>query len=841
MFGPWIQAWEWLTAHLPQGGLGKRHINFITLHYIYIISCTIVASILIYVVGGMKYVDALFFASGAVTQSGLNTIDVNNIKTFQQVVLFIFTFLCNPIPINTFVVFIRLYWFEKRFQNIVREARNYRRTRSRSRTETKDERNPALEEQGVVGRDIRVLHRRQESMLTNGVAKSAIEVEKAEPMQNGVVRDLESVQGKMDAQDGNQEGPDVAKPLPFRRDITFADEVKATTPNTGTSARLPVPRPVEHHIAVLENQRNPKDKTALRIPGPRDFDRGEGPTAVSEDEADLELTKQTTSAGERAPRRLDDLSPPSNSNGVAGGSSDDPISKRSITIDEPTSPRSKNDRMHLPTLKLRRPGSMLSTSIGRNLFSPPTRTGTMTSLRNTPSRDPMPYLSWTPTIGRNSAFVDLTEEQREELGGIEYRALKTLAVILVGYTVVFYMFGVVCMLPWILRSRTYGSVVDNNGQSRTWWAFFTPASAFTNLGYAITADSMISFQRAVYPLLLLSFLIVVGNTGFPCMLRLILWTASRIVPADSHMWEELKFLLDHPRRCFTLLFPSYTTWWLFWILVVLNLLDVLLFIILDLNTHAVTELPVGIRIVDGFFQATASRTAGLACVNLALLHPAVQVSYMIMMYISVYPVAISLRSTNVYEEKSLGIYGNPGNEDANSTGDRTYMSAHLRKQLSFDLWYVVLGLFIITIVEGSRIENTNDYAFTIFSVLFEIVSAYGNIGLSLGYPNLNSSFSAEFKTLSKLVIIAMQIRGKHRGLPYALDRAILLPSESLQQKEEQDARNRMLRRASNLTTMEAAGIASIATTVPLAMNGSAIEKVQTGGGGPEKDKGNHID
>ena len=40
----------------------------------------------------------------------------------------------------------------------------------------------------------------------------------------------------------------------------------------------------------------------------------------------------------------------------------------------------------------------------------------------------MPYLSWTPTIGRNSAFVDLTEEQREELGGIEYRALKTLAV-----------------------------------------------------------------------------------------------------------------------------------------------------------------------------------------------------------------------------------------------------------------------------------------------------------------------------------------------------------------------------------------------------------------------------
>ena len=47
------------------------------------------------------------------------------------------------------------------------------------------------------------------------------------------------------------------------------------------------------------------------------------------------------------------------------------------------------------------------------------------------NHDAMPYLSYTPTVGRNSAFVDLTEEQREELGGIEYRALKTLAITLV--------------------------------------------------------------------------------------------------------------------------------------------------------------------------------------------------------------------------------------------------------------------------------------------------------------------------------------------------------------------------------------------------------------------------
>lgn len=76
------------------------------------------------------------------------------------------------------------------------------------------------------------------------------------------------------------------------------------------------------------------------------------------------------------------------------------------------------------------------------------------------------------------------------------------------------------------------------------------------------------------------------------------------------------------------------------------------------------------------------------------------------MYISVLPIAISVRRTNVYEEQSLGVYGGKDNEDGRG---QSYIGAHLRRQLSFDLWYVFLGLFIIAIVEGNRIANTNDY------------------------------------------------------------------------------------------------------------------------------------
>ena len=90
---------------------------------------------------------------------------------------------------------------------------------------------------------------------------------------------------------------------------------------------------------------------------------------------------------------------------------------------------------------------------------------------------------------------------------------------------------------------------------------------------------MISFQKAVLPLLLGNFLIIIGNTGF------VIWVSSMLVPRKSGIWEELNFLLDHPRRCFTLLFPNTATWSLFWILVLLNGVDLVFFIILDVSVR----------------------------------------------------------------------------------------------------------------------------------------------------------------------------------------------------------------------------------------------------------------
>lgn len=71
--------------------------TFISLHYTYIIGWTLLTSIIIYPGGapGLRYVDALFFGSGASTQSGLNTVDVNLLHTYQQVIIWFVAMLRN--------------------------------------------------------------------------------------------------------------------------------------------------------------------------------------------------------------------------------------------------------------------------------------------------------------------------------------------------------------------------------------------------------------------------------------------------------------------------------------------------------------------------------------------------------------------------------------------------------------------------------------------------------------------------------------------------------------------------------------------------------------------------
>lgn len=67
-----------------------------------------------------------------------------------------------------------------------------------------------------------------------------------------------------------------------------------------------------------------------------------------------------------------------------------------------------------------------------------------------------------------------------------------------------------------------------------------------------------------------------------------------------------------------------------------------------------------------------------------------------------------------------------------------------------------------------------------------MTSAYGTVGLSTGVPGQNYSLCGSFGSLSKVVLLFVMVRGRHRGLPLAIDRSILLPGEGLMKKMDQE-------------------------------------------------------
>ncbi|KAL2814719.1 cation transport protein-domain-containing protein [Aspergillus cavernicola] len=662
----------------------KIPLNFIFLHYAYIIFLGLLGLAVFHPYGNVSAIDSYFFGVSASTESGLNPVDVKDLKTYQQLFIYFVPLVSNLGFINILIIIVRLYWFEKRLKEIAPSV-------LRPRPEPSERGGTQFDQEEQSDETVQ-----EPEAIDIGDPKSRT-TEKTSEIDTGTL-------GNSQAESSDKDSVEVD----LRRTVTFSDTSKA-----------------------------------LYIPSPRERDRGHPIIEV-----------------DHIPRR-DDLAIDTDDDDDDG---DDGAQRHhrqlgSVSIDGATAvtfvqaPSKSRESQIRPAVSLSRDSNL-------------------------------PGLSSQATLGRNSQFLNLTAKDRERLGGVEYRSLRLLLKIVIGYFFGLHLIGIVCLAAWIQHaSPKYQDYLEECAQNKIWWAIYSAQTMTDNLGFTLTPDSMVTFQDAAFPMFIMSFLAYAGNTLYPCFLRLVIWIMFKLVPEDSSLKEPLNFLLSYPRRCYMLLFRSRPTWVLFGIIFILNFVDVLLILLLDLDNPAVNTISPGPRVMAAIFQAVSARHTGTTSFNLVDVNPAVQFSLLVMMYISVFPIAITVRASNIYEEKALGIYSSEPETDENN--GKGYILTHMRNQLSFDLWYIFLGIFCICVAESKRIMDPSEPGFAVFSIFFETVSAYGNVGLSLGYPGVATSFCAQFSIFSKLVVCALMIRGRHRGLPSQLDRAILLPSERLVEDDRQ--------------------------------------------------------
>ncbi|KAJ7169106.1 cation transport protein-domain-containing protein [Mycena crocata] len=790
----------------------RKHLNFYRVHILFFTFTPLIFSGIFYASNGqyhISYIDALFNCVSAMTVCGLATVDLSSLTGWQQTVLFIQMCLGSPVVVSWVMVYLRKYYFASKFEHIIEAAK------SKAMAADDPEKPPPWS-------------RRFSTMLSRGTILSAVRETSREASldQNEKPKKKKSFMRKLRPDmirrmddppqlinpsgwisEGAQSQPQTPRPGSPEEDskpdkprhLTFTEDALVSSPKS-IADELPS-SPTPSHLRPPPGRRlsDPGRTSPLPAPIAPSFPRSDT-IAIG-----MPRTQTVEFAPGVGPRRAR-MERPTILEAEGSIHSQDRRSMRrgSLIVHETLTSHTYPGRrakhsgfggFPMPHEIVKDLFSRFFPKLQRKLTRTVTlpRTTTLASRRGDVSvgAKPAPYISFDAIVGRNSVFQQLTKEQQDELGGVEYRALKALLWIVAGYHIGVQLAAFTVIAPYMARSQwseTFLPPMQHKRLPSTWFSLFQVVSSYTNTGMSLVDQSMVPFQRAYPMIIFMVWLVLAGNTAFPIFLRFTIWILTKIVPTESRANETLHFLLDHPRRCFIYLFPSHQTWFLLTVVLTLTITDWFFFMVLDIGTPAIEKIPLHVRFIIGLLQAIAVRAAGFGTVALSALAPAVKVLYLVMMYISVYPIAMSVRSTNVYEEQSLGVFRDDADSDDEDNFQPTggsrmtvwsrYLAMHARKQLAFDMWWLGLAVFLVCIIERRNIDEDEKFGwFNIFTVVFELVSAYGTVGLSLGIPTENYSFSGAFTPLSKLIVCLVMLRGRHRGLPVAIDRAVMLPME----------------------------------------------------------------
>ncbi|KAJ5593233.1 hypothetical protein N7537_010137 [Penicillium hordei] len=329
--------------------------------------------------------------------------------------------------------------------------------------------------------------------------------------------------------------------------------------------------------------------------------------------------------------------------------------------------------------------------------------------------------------------------------GIQYMALCLITGLIILYFIGFLILGIVSIGLW---SKFVRPDIPREDKASPFWAgAFLAASALCNNGMSLIDTNMGPYQTEPFPLLACGFLILAGNTLFPCLLRFFIWVLRMMLP-NSPTWQlwrrTFDFTLSQPHKVCAYLYPACHTWFVLGTIIFLNGLMWGGFEISAIHNEEIGSLAVNFRVLDGLFQALAVRGGGFSVVAFDRLPQG---------------------STEVADNgPAEHLQQEPPRPRFSRFSHGRFVYKQLRSQFSHDIWWLSLAILLITIIESGHF-TAEPLAFSTFKIIFEAVSAYSCVGVSIGYPGQSYAFCGAWHTLSKLLLIAVSLRGRHRGLP----------------------------------------------------------------------------
>ena len=260
-------------------------------------------------------------------------------------------------------------------------------------------------------------------------------------------------------------------------------------------------------------------------------------------------------------------------------------------------------------------------------------------------------------------------------------------------------------------------VPEKGWQEGTWLAIFHSVSAWNNAGFSLFKDNLIGYQSSPLVIITIGCLIIFGGIGYQVILDMYLWLR------DSFTYQSNRIIRKTSCLIFSLDFKVATSTTL--ILLVLGTIAILFVEIR--NDSVFGQLSLSDKILAAWFQSVSTRTAGFNSIDIGKMTNAGLFIMIALMFIGASPGGTGggIKTTTLRVLTSCTNAILQGKEEVLLYNRKIAISLILKAV------GVVFGS-LATVIVATVLISITDPKLAFIQILFEVVSAFGTVGLSTG-------------------------------------------------------------------------------------------------------------
>jgi trk system potassium uptake protein TrkH len=286
-------------------------------------------------------------------------------------------------------------------------------------------------------------------------------------------------------------------------------------------------------------------------------------------------------------------------------------------------------------------------------------------------------------------------------------------------------------------------------------AVYNAISAFNNCGYSLFSDNLMGYQGDLIVNITIMGLLIIGGIGFVVQYEVF------------SKWKGIQKKLSVHTRIVLI-----TT-------TILIFSGTILFYLFERN-HIIKDIPLQNKILASFFQSVTPRTAGFNTVDIGLLTNATLLLIIVLMFIGASPGSTGggVKTTSAALLVMLIWNRLKGNLDLNIF-NRTIPREMVSRSISIifaSAFSIAIITSVLLIAGGGKLPPLESRHFFV-EYLFDTVSAFGTVGLSMGVtPKLND--------IQKYALILMMFAGRVGPLTLAFSLSRSIGGKGLTYAEE---------------------------------------------------------